>query len=83
MGFCSLQYQTKDYFKIVRKLSDEGFNPKENFPPNIVSDADIAKIFGPSFEGFKTTNLNLHPKNKERFILALLESVWYKTSHEQ
>jgi len=44
----------------VRKLSDEGFNPKANFPPNIVYDANIAEVFGPSSKGFKTTNLNLH-----------------------
>jgi hypothetical protein len=29
--------QIEDYFKIIRKLSGEGFNPKANFPPNIVS----------------------------------------------
>jgi hypothetical protein len=30
-----------------------------------VFDAYITKIFGPPFEGFKTTNLNLHPKMKK------------------
>jgi hypothetical protein len=53
--------QTKDYFKIVGKLNCEGFNPKANFPRNIVFDTDITKVFKLSSEGFKTTNLNLHP----------------------
>ncbi len=37
--------QIEDYFKIIRKLSGEGFNPKANFPPNIVSNADIRSIW--------------------------------------
>jgi hypothetical protein len=53
--------QIEDYFKTVKKLSGEGFNPKANFPPNIMFDANIAKIFGLLSKGFKTTNLNLHP----------------------
>jgi hypothetical protein len=57
--------QTKYYFKIIRKLSGEGFNPKTNFHPNIVSDANIVEVFGLSSKGFKTTNLNLHPKLKK------------------
>ncbi len=57
--------QTKNYFKTIKKLSGEGFNPKANFPPNIVFDADIAEIFRLSSKGFKTTNLNLHPKMKK------------------
>jgi hypothetical protein len=58
----------KNYFKTIKKLNGEGFNPKANFPPNIVSDANIAKVFGMSFEGFKTTNLNFHPKTKKDFL---------------
>ncbi len=52
--------QSKNHFMIVKKLSGEGFNPKANFPPNIVCDANIAEVFEPSSKGFKTTNLNLH-----------------------
>jgi hypothetical protein len=37
--------QFEDYFKIIRKLSGEAFNPKANFPPNIVSNADIRSIW--------------------------------------
>jgi len=44
------------------KLNVKGFNLKENFPTNIVFDLDIAKVFGPLFESFKTINLHdLHP----------------------
>ncbi len=57
--------QTENYFRIVRKLSGKGFNPKANFPLNIVSDVDIAKIFGLSTKGFKTTNLTFHPELKK------------------
>jgi hypothetical protein len=53
-------------------LSGKGFNPKANFLPNIVSDVDITKVFGLSFEGFKTTDLNVHPKNKK----GLLRFYW-------
>jgi hypothetical protein len=53
--------QIKDYFMTIKKLNGERFNPKSNFPPNIVFDADITKVFRLSFEGFKTTNLNLCP----------------------
>jgi hypothetical protein len=60
--------QTKDYFKTIRKLSGEGFNPKANFPPNSVSFADIAKVFGLSFEDFKTTNLNLHLETRKDLL---------------
>ncbi len=60
--------QIKDYFKTVRKLSGERVNPKANFPPNIVSNADIVEVFGLSSEGFKTTNLNLHPKTKKDLL---------------
>jgi hypothetical protein len=44
------------------------FNPKANFPPNLAFDAYITEVFGPSFEGFKTTNLNLHPKTKKNLL---------------
>jgi hypothetical protein len=60
--------QTEYYFKIIRKLSGERFNPKANFPPNIMSDADIAEVFGLLAKGFKTTNLNLHPKMKKDLL---------------
>ncbi len=49
-------------------MSGKGFNPKANFLPNIVFDVDITKVFGLSFEGFKTTNLNLHPKMKKDYF---------------
>jgi hypothetical protein len=52
--------QSETYFIIAEKLSGEGFNPKANFPPNIVYNEKIVEVFGPSSEGFKTTNLNLH-----------------------
>jgi len=60
--------QTKDYFRTVRKLSGEGFNPKANFPPNIVSNANIAQVFGLSFEGFKTTNLNPYLETRKDLL---------------
>jgi hypothetical protein len=53
-------------------LSAKGFNPKVNFLINIVFDSNIAKVFEPSFEDFKTTNLHLHPKMKRE----LLRSTW-------
>jgi hypothetical protein len=37
--------QIENYFKIIRKLSGEGFNPKANFPPNIMFNADIRSIW--------------------------------------
>jgi len=58
----------EDYFKTVRKLNGEGFNPKANFPPNIVFDADITKVFRLSSEGFKTTNLNFHPEMRKDLL---------------
>jgi hypothetical protein len=64
--------QIEKYFRTVRKLNIKGFNLKANFPPNIVFDLDIEEVFGPSFEGFKTTNLHdLHPELKE-----LLKIYW-------
>ncbi len=60
--------RTEDYFRTIRKLSGEGFNPKVNFPRNIVSNANIAKVFGLSFEGFKTTNLNLHLETRKDLL---------------
>jgi len=60
--------QMEDYFKTVRKLNGEGFNPKANFPPNIVFDADITKVFRLSSEGFKTTNLNFHPEMRKDLL---------------
>jgi hypothetical protein len=60
--------QTEDYFKIIKKLSGEGFNPKANFPPNIMFDANIVEIFGLSSKGFKTTNSNLHPKMRKDLL---------------
>jgi hypothetical protein len=64
-GYVPYKDQIENYFKTIKKLSGEGFNPKANFPPNIVSDADIAKAFRLSSKSFKTTNLNLHPKMKK------------------
>jgi hypothetical protein len=49
-------------------LNGEGFNPKANFPPNIVSDANIAKVFGMSSKGFKITNLNFHLETRKDFL---------------
>jgi hypothetical protein len=60
--------QNENYFMIVRKLSGEGFNTKGDFPPNIVSNANIAKVLGPSSKGFKTTNLNLHLETKKKLL---------------
>jgi hypothetical protein len=60
--------QSENYFMNVRKLSGEGFNPKANFPPNIMYGANIAKVFGLSFKGFKTTNLNLHLETRRIYL---------------
>ncbi len=70
--FVPYKYQTKNYFKTIRKLSVEGFNRKANFPPNIVSDVNIVEVFRSSFEGFKTTNLNIHLETKK----DLLQLYW-------
>jgi len=70
--FVLYKYQIENYFKIIRKLSGEGFNRKANFPPNIVSDVNIVEVFRSSFEGFKTTNLNIHLETKK----DLLQLYW-------
>jgi hypothetical protein len=57
--------QTKKYFKIVRKLNNEGLNPRANISTQLVSDVNIAKVFGPCTNGYKTTNPHLHPKTKK------------------
>jgi hypothetical protein len=44
-----------------------------------VFDADILEIFGPSFEGFKTNNLNLHLEMKK----VLLQFYWKVYGTEQ
>jgi hypothetical protein len=66
--YVSYKNQTEDYVRTARKLSGEGFNPKANFRPNIVSNANIGKVFGLSFEGFKTTNLNLHLETRKDLL---------------
>ncbi len=70
--FVLYKYQIENYFKIIRKLSGEGFNRKANFPPNIVFDVNIVEVFRSSFEGFKTTNLNIHLETKK----DLLQLYW-------
>lgn len=60
--------QSENYFMKFRKLSGKGFNPEANFPPNIMYDANIAKVFGPSFKGFKTTNLNFHLETRRIYL---------------
>ncbi len=59
--------QIEEYFKIIRKLSGEGFNPKANFPPNIVSNADIISIWV-VVERFQNYQLKSSPKNEEGSI---------------
>ncbi len=49
-----------------------------NFPPNIVSNANIAKIFGLSFEDFKTTNLNLHLETRKDLF-----RLYYKVTNNE
>jgi hypothetical protein len=66
--FVPYKYQIEDYFKTIKKLSGEGFNPKANSPPNVVSDVNITEVFRPSFEGFKTTNLNIHLEMKKNLL---------------
>jgi hypothetical protein len=39
------RYQIEDYFKIVRKLNNEGFNPKANILAHIVFNAYIVEAF--------------------------------------
>jgi hypothetical protein len=47
-----------------------------------VFDLNIEKVFGPSFQGFKTTNLhNLHLEI-EGATKALLVGIWYKLNDE-
>jgi len=77
--FVPYKYKTEDYFKTIRKLNGERFNPKANFPPNIVFDAKITKVVGPLFGGFKITNLKFHPKTKK----DLLRPYWKVYGAEQ
>ncbi len=44
--FVPYKDQIEDYFRIIKKLSGKGFNAKAHFPPTIVFNVDIAKIFG-------------------------------------
>ncbi len=43
--------QTKEYFKTIKKLSNEGLNPRENISMQLVFDVSIAKVFGPCIDG--------------------------------
>lgn len=52
--------QIEEYFKIVRKPNNQGLNPRLSIPTSIVSNANIAEVFGSLYNGFKTTNLHLH-----------------------
>jgi hypothetical protein len=60
--------QTKHYFKIVRRLNNEGLNPKTKTPPSLVTKVDITKKFGHGFQGLKTTNPYLHPDTKKELV---------------
>jgi hypothetical protein len=57
--------QIKHYFKTIRRLNNEGLNPKTKIP---TCDNDIAKIFGFGCEGLKTTNPYLHLDTKKELI---------------
>jgi len=74
------RYQIEEYFKIVRKLNNEGLNPKANCLAHIVFNAYIVEAFLPCSNKFKTTN---SPRNKEGFNEAFIASLWYRPNHQR
>jgi hypothetical protein len=60
--------QIEEYFKIVKKLNNEGLNPKANISTQLVFDVDIAEVFGPCTHGYKTTNSPLHYETKKDLV---------------
>jgi hypothetical protein len=59
------KYQTKEYFKIVKRLSNVGLNLKTKIPSCLVTKADIVEIFGLGCESLKTISLCFHLDTKK------------------